>query len=38
MIKDQGLEKRLELSRTAGFDGVDYDDAASAVLRANSLA
>ena len=29
MIKDQGLEKRLELSRTAGFDGVDFDDAAS---------
>lgn len=29
MIKDQGLEKRLELSRTAGYDGVDFDDAAS---------
>ena len=29
MIKDQGLEKRLELSQTAGFDGVDFDDAAS---------
>ena len=29
MIKDQGLEKRLEMSRAAGFDGVDFDDAAS---------
>ena len=29
MIKGQDLEKRLELSRTAGFDGVDFDDAAS---------
>ena len=29
MIKGQNLEKRLELSREAGFDGVDFDDAAS---------
>ncbi len=29
MIKGQNLESRLELSRTAGFDGVDFDDAAS---------
>ena len=29
MIKGQNLEKRLEISREAGFDGVDFDDAAS---------
>jgi len=29
MIKGQGLENRLAIARTAGFDGVDFDDAAS---------
>ena len=31
MIKGQGLEDRLTIAKAAGFDGVDFDDAANVI-------